>query len=857
MRTNAWVLVIGMLALDCDASPPAADQDYIPVLEGAPLAIKVDGCAALYQPSLCIRKPGDTRALTLWSDEPSPLGATWSLTSQGRAVPDFEFTDYDGVGTWWVVENVPAHGVIELRRSDGRAFALEVGTLPGAALEFGCAATKFQKAAREVDDVTCRATAQMQSATAALDKGDFELAAADIEMVRAAGSLELQSQVYADYFAGVLELRLGRLDLALMNLERAREVAVRTQPADLRASIDDKLALTYFVLGYDEDSREAASRVDGSSWLAAQSNLLWLAVLRREADPREPDPVPELQELLVEPKLRPETARNVRLNLAIGLTQNQHFDAASELLDEVDFDALELRSRLFADIAEARVAAGWGQLDHAREVLNEALELAGQSPDADLELRVHHELAQLEHDAGDIEMARQHYANAEDTIHARLAKFGPSADLSALSGAHTKHRAKYLLMLRELGELSELRCVMVGARARHYQQLAARSWALDDDPERSKRLREIAKLRDELEQGIAKNWDATSAERVRLKKQWEKQRTEIARLYAELDRNLEPGDLAQICAPWTATEHGRLLMHPGLTPGQWIFAFERAGNIDAFTLVRGERELPAFVDEIHAQLDARGHLEQLTQLTVVSLDELVTADFHTRLHARARPIEVRYSLGLGARPSTPHTTNALVYASTQGALPGAERATSGIARNLQQAWSVSREWPTTLDPSLRPELLLYTGHGASAGTFGFGSYLDLGGAGPLTSAQIIAQRWGPRVVVLGTCEGGTSSEEAVDGGMNMATAFLLAGSEVVIASDERVLDPVGAELLCLLFEKPLTPENAGTQLQEALTRVQASTGDFRGCDDKQPGEREATPPGEDNPSHASWRVWVR
>ncbi|MFV8749521.1 CHAT domain-containing protein [Nannocystaceae bacterium ST9] len=862
------------LAFNCEARPPDHHQDT-----GAPLAVAVGGCTALFQPAICLRMPGPG-PLVLWTDEPWPARTTWSMTwrtPQGLVVP-LEFTTEfttDSAGTAWVVHAPITSGHVELRGSEGRSFTLEIRTLseayaaattptalsaeargpiralwtaldldPHEGYMLDCidaqsnwttdakAPSRLAKAANEIGDVSCRAKAHRISAPKALDTGQYKIVAADLEVLRTAGSLHLESRVYADYFAGVLELRRGQLDLSLVSLKQLADFAARVEMQAERESVFTMLALVYFRLGYYDRARELEADLRESTWVPLKSNLLWLAVLRREVDPKQTDPVPEFEALLVEPELaaQTKTAQNFRLNLAFALTQNKEFDAAGKLLAELDRSEFDLDDHVFASIADARVAAGHGELPKARTILSTALERASQGPDAEHELRVLYERAQLEVDAGEFASGREYYAKAEATTQQRLLEFGPSADLSALSGIHTHPRARYLQLLFDLGDFDELRCVMLGARARHYQQLATRSEALDDDPERVEQLLEIAELRKALETDIKTNWDATSDDLDRLRGDWAKQHAAISKAYSDLDKNRVSGPPTQICAP--ETEHGRLLMHPGVGKTQWMFAFESKQTLDVFTLERGEQSLAEFVATIYAELDSRGHLDPLEQLTVVPVRELIAADFHTpRL-----PLSVRYSLGLGPPTTATHTSHALVYSPTSGELPGAEDAAADIDMRLGQAgWSTARELPAALDAQQLPELFVYAGHGELAGDFGWDSRLVFGDEQELTSAKVIAYRWGPSVVVLGACDGGTASGAVVDGGMNMAMAFILAGSDLVVASDEPVPDRAGAELLRLLFAEPPTSENAGAELQQALTRAQA--GD--------PGE------------YASWRVWVR
>ena len=127
-------------------------------------------------------------------------------------------------------------------------------------------------------------------------------------------------------------------------------------------------------------------------------------------------------------------------------------------------------------------------------------------------------------------------------------------------------------------------------------------------------------------------------------------------------------------------------------------------------------------------------------------------------------------------------------------------------------------------------LLHYAGHGRHAGPSGWSSDLRLA-SGALTSQQLIAHQRAPAVVVLGVCEAGTSDTTVIDGGMNMAAAFLLAGAELVIAPESVVDDGDARALAGALYRTPPGPSGSralAVALIEALGGAQRSEGRFMG-----------------------------
>jgi hypothetical protein len=90
--------------------------------------------------------------------------------------------------------------------------------------------------------------------------------------------------------------------------------------------------------------------------------------------------------------------------------------------------------------------------------------------------------------------------------------------------------------------------------------------------------------------------------------------------------------------------------------------------------------------------------------------------------------------------------------------------------------------------------------------------------------------------VLGACDAGTHDPALIDGGMNVATAFVLAGATLVIAPHDAVDDRDARALAELLYAEPPTPAEptrlAGS-LQARLAEAQRR-----------------------DPRFVAWRAWV-
>lgn len=113
-------------------------------------------------------------------------------------------------------------------------------------------------------------------------------------------------------------------------------------------------------------------------------------------------------------------------------------------------------------------------------------------------------------------------------------------------------------------------------------------------------------------------------------------------------------------------------------------------------------------------------------------------------------------------------------------------------------------------------LFHYAGHGTFAGFAGWDSVLGLADGSRLTLGDLLALDRAPRWVVLSSCEGGRTSDQAPGEGIGLAHAFLLAGTEAVVAATEPADDLSARDLMRDLYQgwRP------GTDLPRRFQRAQ-------------------------------------
>ncbi len=690
-------------------------------------------------------------------------------------------------------------------------------------------------------DIAALDRAHVQAAYVAIHVvPDYAQAIAHLEAARA-HPLDLGARVNADYLAGVLQQRLGRPAEALEWFHRAARLARRVHLDPVLGAVVAQQAVALAELGRFEEVgalvRDAESRLDAGDALGADilGNLIWAQMLVREDEPSLPDPSPTLRRLVAHHERIGEASRvaGVRLNLAIAASQSEDLGEAARVLETVDRAQLPARDQIFVELVAARVAAAAEQPNVARGHLDRARLLAELGSDEALALRTRLARAELELHSGAVAAARAELEAAE-AIEARLAQsIAPAAGRSLFSNARRRGRARHVELLLAQGDREAALCTVLGARARHLRGLAAGADRTGDDDERLALLLRYEQGRAALAQLSESSWELPA--------------DELAQLRARADRELEQLDalLSQAVAraeqappPWHCRDvrksrsgQGLLTMHPAAEQAGWWFLLDRDGSIEAQHVPIDESQPDdpeAVAQRALAELDASGHLHELRTLTVVPLGAMVSVDFHA-----LEPLEnedgprVTYALGLGTRRPPSRDRSVVVIVGAAGNLrePRAE-AEQVRAAMVGAGWSSLDAW--TPGQEHQPALLHYAGHGHHAGLTGWGSDLELA-SGVLTSQHVIAHQRAPSVVVLGACEAGMSDARVIDGGMNMASAFLLAGAQLVIAPKSTVADDDARALAGALYRAVPAPGDSralATALTEALAVTQRSEGRY-------------------------------
>lgn len=678
------------------------------------------------------------------------------------------------------------------------------------------------------------------------------------------------------YFQGTLEFRLGHLDEALVALGRTGALAEALDAEKRVAAARVMEATTLARLGRFDEAQVLADAL-ATRWrpeldqaeppahaLDVLSDLAWVALLRREVDPGTPDPSPQLRALAKAYAARGDrrNASHMHLNLALAAIQGGELGTAERELEAIDPATLDAHYLIWRELLGAQAALGRGRSTLALEHLERAGAYAELTHDREHDWQLWALRAATLHARGDTEGAIAAYERA-NAIAGELALAIPGdAGRSLFVTSHARADARHLELLVETGDTRGAFCTAVGARARHLRAQWARARPRLP-PERRREYQRLLSEHQALEASLAARsedaWELSTSELEVLQRALASEGARAEALLAQATAILE-----EAAPRWTCDQlwprdprRGVMTMAPAAgstgstrSEASWRFFLATADAPVELVELRGALEPEALIAAAVERFAAKpeGAWSTLDSLDVIATHELVAVDIHGLLAARdgPGPRVVHYSLGLGREPTAKAPAapalaglDVAVIASAKDLAAAREEAKAVSARLTQLGAAVSPSW-SPLDAE-QPTLMHYSGHGYHEGLLGWGSYLVLDGQ-TVRAAQIVAGQRAPQIVVLGACSAGTPSPEAIDGGMNLASAFLLAGAQLVIAPTRPVDDAVARRLAAELYASdPL--ELSPTTLAARLAEVQRA-------------EVEAGAPDDLRESRLNWRAWT-
>lgn len=622
------------------------------------------------------------------------------------------------------------------------------------------------------------------------------------------------------YFRGVLARRSGDLGAALKHLTAARSLYEQLgDPALLDPLEQEAAALAD--LGRVEDSRHLRRRAFDPAKSGAltcldhvrrANNLAWAELVLRSAGLGDSDPRPMMLDALARVEACPHKWLRASLQLDLGLAAVQEGSAEEALgwLAEAD----DIPPDLEPWFAEVRAQAS---IQHADRSLHPPL-IQVPLPTADPQLLWNQTVrrAQSLAEWGFSELAVAEYRAAEAQLAKSLDRVGIDAGGELYLAGRTASLEGLVNVLLELGQPREASCAIRLARARELARLdrPSRLQAASDE-ERNTWEREVFSIAAE-QTAIGKRqaglWELSSDEKVQLEAQLSQRDSAGRRRLDGALRGLGFEPTPRTCDELREARAGEVIL---TVYASLAFATSQAG-VEVAPL---------------ENLDALESLSGAQSISIIEVGDHPQATIHTlpwRDEASLLDVApVAYSLDLPRRTPSPATLRrALVVADPRNDLPKSREEASEVTQRLDsQGWSVTDASGSQATHSLllarlpEVDLFHYAGHGVREGMSGWDSALLLAEDERLRVHDVFTLPAVPRGVVLTGCETAAATPQTVGGGMNIGRAFILSGSDWVVASDAEVSDEHAAAVGIAMHDAESLEGPA--RLREALLSLRA------------------------------------
>lgn len=277
-------------------------------------------------------------------------------------------------------------------------------------------------------------------------------------------------------------------------------------------------------------------------------------------------------------------------------------------------------------------------------------------------------------------------------------------------------------------------------------------------------------------------------------------------------------------------------------PGELILSYEPLSQgwegfaASGKTIEVRHLELPRDIGSLSAEEKARlllvpfrASIEKAKRIRILPSGPLLDVDFHALpfgegILLEKVPVVYGLDLSVSTRSRRSSSRHALLVTDPQDNLPGASIEARNVVQALESGlkpWTTEELKGEQASPSVVQErlaiadLVHYAGHGIFSGLGGWDSGLLLAEDTQLTLGDILALERVPTWVVLSSCDTGRSSSETPVASPGLAQAFLLAGSQAVVASTRPAVDPEMPAFFTDLYEQWGREPDLAVALQRA------------------------------------------
>lgn len=672
---------------------------------------------------------------------------------------------------------------------------------------------RLRRAAREDNTVAFLSIDKLQ---------DLERAAPHIEALQHAPAQVGEARVWSGVVRGMMARALGDPTAAVQAFGQAADHASRLGLNKELLSAREGLAITYGELGRAEDaaalSREVLTHGRDASLpcalrYAALDSGGWVQLLLGQRGTPALDPQPFFEEALELVGRNGECPRwdaevNVRINLALAAILRDEPGVALSHLDPVD--VVPAAHRSWVDSVTAKAALALNREDLFLPLLGEP------RPSLSATERYDHwvVLAQQREALGMTEAAVDGYVEAEAVIDEQLTTIAHDLGRELyITGQQESLRGLVRALLQQ-GRSADALCRVRHARGRALRLLDRSAGLRSASPESRRAWRstlsDIAGTRRKLRAEAAEDWERSASEQRRRRAARRPETEEVTRRLDEAFRDLGASASTVDCASPVDAPAGDVMIVVLPLEHQWAVFVAHEGAVVANLVDPLDVAGAATLWAEHAFAGAQAWVDGASRIRVLPIGESWDVDWHAlrwREHRLLDVAPVAYALDLARAARVEPERTAVVIADADDDLPLARREAEAVTASLDaRGFEVTRltggvvTGDRLVEAITAASLLHYAGHGRHAGPTGWDAHLRVAGGEEVGVGEILALTDVPRGVILSGCETGRGSSQTLDGGMSIATAFVLSGSDWVIATDREVPDTLAAALGAALHD---------------------------------------------------------
>ena len=663
-----------------------------------------------------------------------------------------------------------------------------------------------------------------------LDQGRFSEARETLEKLRLPPETPAESKYLVAYYQGLLADGVGDYRSALNQLRKAASLEERVGLEDYNGFAEQVLARLYQDLGRSEDAdslferlqADAGKDCDQATFL---TNWAWSRLMAREGGAEAKDPTPMLEEAKAiydsQPCARAEQRLNAGLNLAFAHQQVKRWREARQALEQVR--ALTPKANLSqilwwfdlegrAAIAERHPARALHLYEQLKEMAERALSVEGR-------FRASLGRARAQKDLGHRAAALASLAEADSLLDEQSWHVPAHEGRETFVGQREEATRMYLGLLLEEGQQQSAFALARRARSRLLRQLTVRDRLPQLNREEQvgwdRAVARYRALRNDIDAEAARDWQLSINQKLRAR---ENRKSQLAQALEGLDRavaslgNLGTGGESRLAPP----RPGEVVLAYHPLPQGWVgfAAHEQGIEVSTFGLPSSALTDKEALGRILLEPFHR-ILERAERVRVLPYGPLQSVDFHALPFGGEPSLlawhSVVYSLDLSASsasaPPAPGRRGALLVADPQGNLPAARQeaeAIDAVIRTWKPIWALRRlstdaQAKDVAEALPTVSLFHYAGHGTFGGFAGWDSVLTLADDSRLTPGDILALPQAPAWVMLAACDAARTSSEQAPESIGLAQAFLLAGSQAVVAANRPVDDHIARDLMSELY----------------------------------------------------------